>query len=191
MKRAIYILVAVILLVGIFNFVRAQNYDDRADLINRFLEFADQDGDGKLAGFGSYRPNINLVELLGNLGGTATSSDAKARTYQVAGSRHLYVQCNSTETPVMTIKFKGSLANTSGNFDNTTNTTATSSSAEFIEVIDKENRGSIDGDTGVSISEAGTRIFEFNTNGLNWIYATTTSYTSGSSTCWFKEFTNS
>jgi len=189
MKKFIITVVTVALILGASGIVYAQEGDGVMERIANTLERIEEAISGQAELGSRLSPNTIPLLTVGN-DSAATTSDAAAKARNVSEFRHIIVQVQSYETPSMTIKFKGSIADVVGNFDNTTNTAPTTTDSDFIEIVDLENGARYDGDTGITITTSETRLFEINTNGLNWLYATTTSYTSGSTTVWIKPFTN-
>lgn len=94
--------------------------------------------------------------------------------------RHLVVSIASDGggTADATIKCVGSIKDTVPDF---AATRTVNNNFEFIQMIDKQSSGSgLSGDTGVVFSSADDyRIFEVNTNGMNWLGFLPTSGTSG------------
>jgi hypothetical protein len=80
----------------------------------------------------------------------------------------------------MTIKFAGSIADSAPTF---TSSQSSSNQFDYVQVVDLEDGTSYDGDSGVSVTgSADHRMFEINTNLLNWVTAVVTSWTSGTTT---------
>ena len=186
MKKKIFVvIIAVFLLTA--GIVYAQ---PNKGVLERIYDVLVEIKDNTTTAFGFNTDRSSAVELIiSNLGGTSTSSDGLG--IDVAPYKNLKMQCQSTSTPSMTIKVLGSLFDSVNNFDEyATQTESGETGADFILIYDKEDATGYDGDTGYVVSAAETRLFVVNTDGLGQIYATTTSYTSGSSTCWIRPFTN-
>lgn len=116
------------------------------------------------------------------------SSSIGTKAILVTPYRNLVLQIQATSSPTMTIKFRGSISETAPDFDNSTSSVL---KYDNLEIVDLQNSARYDGDTGVAFTGTNeARLFEVNTNGLTWLYATTTAYTAGSTTVQFKPFTN-
>jgi len=89
----------------------------------------------------------------------------------------VFAPANST----FTIKFAGAIGDTG--FDATA-AQATTNVYDFIEVVDLQDGSAIDGDTGVTIDNTtaavNCRLFEVNTNALDYVAVLVTAYTDGS-----------
>jgi hypothetical protein len=102
--------------------------------------------------------------------------------------QHLLFALSSQSSANFTIKFQGSFSKVCPNFG--TAQTATNR-WDYIQVKDYQNNAAIDGDTGVSF--AGTddvRMFELNTNGLNWVCAVITARSAGSANLMLSAYSN-
>jgi len=99
--------------------------------------------------------------------------------------RHAVLSVHTSGNANVTLKFVGALADDSTVAKNNTCPDFSASQSntnmwDYIEVVDLEDGSAIDGDTG--IAPAGTddnRIFEINTNGLDWINAILSSWSAG------------
>lgn len=81
----------------------------------------------------------------------------------------------------LTVKCQGSVSEDAPTFSSAQ---ALANHWDYIDMIDLEDNASIDGDTGVASAGAASdaRIFEVNTNGLNWLNFIVSSRTAGSVT---------
>lgn len=120
-----------------------------------------------------------------------TVMSAKATTgvgtsIDVADHRHLMIEIATASSANLTVKCQGAIGDTAPDF-------ATAQSAsnvwDYIAMVDLQNGQPVEGDTGFSV--AGTddvRLFEINTNGLNWLNFNVTARTAGSVTIKVKQF---
>lgn len=95
--------------------------------------------------------------------------------------RNAVIQVSAPANSTFTIKFAGSIGNSS--FDATA-AQSTTNIYDFVEVIDLQDGSAIDGDTGVTIDNTtaavNCRLFEVNTNSLDYVAVVVTAYTDGS-----------
>lgn len=92
--------------------------------------------------------------------------------------QHILLTLSSQDSANFTVKFQGSQSETMPDFAAAQSAT---NEWDYIQVKDYQDNASIAGDTGVAF--AGTddvRMFEANTNGLNWICARVTARSAGS-----------
>lgn len=108
---------------------------------------------------------------------------------KVTDWEHILITLSSQDSANFTVKFQGSHSDTCPAFGSAQSAT---NEWDYIQIKDYQNNSAIDGDTGVAF--AGTddvRLFEFNTNGLNWVTATITARSAGSANVKFKGYSNS
>lgn len=102
--------------------------------------------------------------------------------------QHLLFALSSQGNANFTVKFQGSFSKTCPDFGSAQSAT---NRWDYIQVKDYQNNAAIDGDTGVSF--AGTddvRMFELNTNGLNWVCAVVTARSAGSVNLMLSAYSN-
>lgn len=107
---------------------------------------------------------------------------------KVTDWEHVLISLSSQSSANFTVKFQGSQSDTCPDFSSAQSAT---NECDYIQVKDYQNNAAIDGDTGVAF--AGTddvRLFEFNTNGLQWVTATITARSAGSANVKFKGYSN-
>jgi hypothetical protein len=132
-------------------------------------------------------PTTDTFKVSTTRGGTAvdiTDTGTGTHTYYLKGKsilvrdfRHNVVAVDFSSTPTMTIKFQGSNQLAAPDFNAAQ---AATNSWDYIEVVDLESGSAIDGDTGVACAgTADHRVFELNTNGINWVSVIITSWTAG------------
>lgn len=101
----------------------------------------------------------------------------KGHALLVRGFRHLVFDFIGTDTAVYTLNIQGSNSEDKPNFENAASLT---NRWDYVQVIDLENATTIDGDVGIAViaNEKG-RQFEVNTNGITWLCANITAWTTG------------
>jgi len=112
--------------------------------------------------------------------GDTTDTDSfhlKGKTIFVDGFEHIGLAANFYGTANFTIKFQGSQSEDMPDFNADQSPT---NRWNYIDIVDLEDKSSIDGDTGISPSGANdNRIFEVNVNNLRWFTAVITAWTAG------------
>jgi hypothetical protein len=95
--------------------------------------------------------------------------------------RNAVISVSAPLNASFTIKFAGSIGDTA--FDATA-AQSTTNVYDFLEVVDLQDGTAIDGDTGVTIDNTtaavNCRLFEVNTNALDYVAVLVTAYTDGS-----------
>ena len=109
----------------------------------------------------------------------------------VENFRHCILALDGFASANMTIKVVGSIGKspTSDDCPDFSAAQAYDNAWDYIEIVDLEDGGIIDGDTGVA--QAGTndhRLFELNINGLKWINVIITAWSAGNITAKVKMF---
>lgn len=111
-----------------------------------------------------------------------TVLSAKAATgigqlINVKDFRHILVSIATSDSANLTVKCVGSIEETCPDF---TAAQAVGNMYDFLELVDYQNGSKIAGDTGIAF--AGTddyRLFEINTNGMEWMTLRVTAYAAG------------
>ena len=119
---------------------------------------------------------------------TAKAATGTGLAMLVSDFQHIMLTLSSASSANFTIKFQGSQSETVPDFSAAQSNT---NRWDYIQVKDLQNAAAIDGDTGVAF--AGTddvRMFEMNTNGLNWACATITAYAAGAVSLRLKSMSN-
>ena len=109
------------------------------------------------------------------------------------------IQCDSFDTAVLevsgegtanlTLQFQGSTSDDAPDFSSAQ---SSANHYDYVQVIDLENNGAIDGDTGIAFAGANDfRIVELNTNNLKWITCKISSYVAGNCTVKVRLFNSS
>ena len=122
-----------------------------------------------------------------------TILDAKATTgigknILVKDYIHLVIAIGTADSANLTVKAVGSLGETAPDFSSAQ---SSDNMYDFIEMVDLQSGSKVTGDTGISF--AGTddfRMFEINTNGLQWLNFKVTARSAGSVTVNLMAFTN-
>lgn len=127
---------------------------------------------------------IRNVTRLENIMTAKTSTDV-GTSLLISDYQNVVISVASSGSASFTIKFQGSIADTCPDFSAAKSVT---NPWEYIQVKDYQNDASINGSTGVTFSGDDCRLFEFNTNGLSWINAVITSYSSGAVTVTCKAY---
>jgi len=99
---------------------------------------------------------------------------------QVRDFRHLIVAIGTASSANLTVKCQGSIQDTVPDF---AAAQSASNMWDYMELVDYQSDAKIAGDTGISF--AGTddfRLFEVNTNGLEWLNFRVTAYAAGNIT---------
>lgn len=129
-------------------------------------------GDGKLG-------NITNQRLLFPILDNVATSTSGVRV-NVGDYRNIICAVDFDAVATMTVKFAGSLADEAPDF---TSSASSSNQFDYVEVIDLEDGSAVDGDTGISVDNTTDhRMFEINTNRLNWFTSVVTSWTAGTTT---------
>jgi len=130
------------------------------------------------------RGDIQAVNITNTGTGTHTFVEHDiGRNIYCGDFRHAVVSVNTSNSANLTLKFVGAVADAYNNLDACPDFSASQSNSnawDYVEVYDLEDGSAIDGDTG--ISPAGTddqRMFEINTNGLDWINCIITAWSAG------------
>ena len=117
----------------------------------------------------------------------AQSANGASTPKFVKDERHLLVQVDMVGF-TGTLKFCGSLQESIPDFSASQSAT---NSFDRIAVKDYQDASTIAGDTGISgTATTDSRIFEVNSNGLNWFGAVVSSYTAGSINVKFIPYNN-
>jgi len=119
--------------------------------------------------------------------------NAKAATgigqlINVKDFRHIIVAIGTADSANLTVKCVGSIEETAPDF---TAAQSVSNMYDFLEMVDYQDGSKIAGDTGIAF--AGTddfRMFEINTNGLEWLTFRVTARSAGSVTVKILVFRN-
>lgn len=101
---------------------------------------------------------------------------------------HAVASIHTTGSANFTLKFAGSIQESSPNFANAQSPT---NAYDFVRLVDLDDGTAIAGDTG--ISSAGTdvnRLVEININALRWITARVTAHSAGAITVKIRLYTN-
>jgi hypothetical protein len=124
------------------------------------------------------RQVVHYANILDAKAATGASKTIFARDF-----RNAVVAVNAPANASFTIKFAGSIGDTAPDF---TSAQSASNNYDFVEVIDLQDGAAIDGDTGVTIDNTtvvvNNRMFEINTNALDWVCVIVSAYTDGSVT---------
>jgi hypothetical protein len=119
--------------------------------------------------------------------------DAKAATgigqnILVKDFRHLVVAIRTADSANLTVKAVGSIEETAPNF---AVAQSVSNMYDFMEMVDLQSGAKVTGDTGISFSGTDDyRLFEVNTNGLQWLNFRVTARSAGSVTVDLMAFNN-
>lgn len=119
---------------------------------------------------------------------SAKAATGTGTAMNVEDFRHAVLALVGAGTSVLTVKIQGSIQKERPDFSAAQSAT---NQWDYVQIIDLEDASAIDGDSGVALAadEAG-RQFEVNTNGLVWLCATVTAYTSGNVTILATAFGN-
>lgn len=111
----------------------------------------------------------------------AKAATGASNTIYCADFRNATVSVSAPLNTSLTIKVVGAIGDTAPDFSSAQSTTNV---YDFIEVVDLQDGYAIDGDTGITIDNTtaavNCRMFEVNTNALDWFAVVVTSYTDGS-----------
>ena len=131
--------------------------------------------------------NITLDGSTGNgVGGATGIIYSFIQPIFVKDFRHILASLASDNSAAMTVKCVGSIDKDCPDFDLAR---SVDNHFEFIQMIDKEDLAAVDGDTGLVLSGTDDfRIFEINTNGLNWLSFIPTAGTAGDITIKVRPF---
>jgi len=100
--------------------------------------------------------------------------------------RHITASIDLADSPNMTIKCVGSIANDAPDFEAAQ---SASNPYDFLQLIDLQDGNSIDGDTGITVAgSADNRTVNVNTDGLKWISFRITTRSAGNATVKVKGF---
>lgn len=132
--------------------------------------------------------DANTVKIATTLSGTAiTTTDAgtgthtavlKSKVILVEDFRHLSLSWHTANSANLTTKVQGSNQE-DVNFENAASST---NRWEYIQVVNKEDGSTIDGDTGIAPTSAGTDDnfnFAINVDGLMWVSLDVTAWVAG------------
>ena len=124
------------------------------------------------------RQVINYPNVLDAKASTGASKVIFARDF-----RNAVVAVSAPVNSTFTIKFAGAIGDTAPDF---TSAQSSTNIYDFLQVVDLQSGSAIAGDTGVTIDNTGAdvnnRMFEINTNAVDWICIIVSSYTDGSVT---------
>lgn len=111
---------------------------------------------------------------------TSTSTNGAGTKIDVGLYRGVACAMDTERTSSYTLKFAGSLSDTAPDFNSAA---SVSNQWDYIEVVDVEDGNTIDGDTGLTyVNQEDHRMFEVNTNRLNWLTAILSSVTQPTTT---------
>jgi len=103
------------------------------------------------------------------------------------GFRNIIVKIGTSSSADMTVKFKGAITTETDTAPDFTAAQSETNQWDYIEVIDLENGSTIDGDTGVTLSGTDDyRIFEYNTNHLDYVTIEISAYVAGTITAYIQ-----
>lgn len=95
--------------------------------------------------------------------------------------RNAVIQVTAPLNSTFTIKIAGAIGDVAPDL---TAVQSTTNAYDFLEVVDLQDGATIDGDTGITITDAtaavNTRMFEVNTNAIDYVGVIVSSYTDGS-----------
>lgn len=118
---------------------------------------------------------------------TAKAATGIGAPMLVADFKNVMLQLIGTGTAVFTVKFQGSYSDEMPDFVSAQSDT---NAWDYVEVVDLQDGTVIDGDTGITFSAADVRNVELNTNGMQWVCARITAFTSGALTVKLKAYDN-
>lgn len=111
---------------------------------------------------------------------SAKAATGIGQLINVKDFRHIIVAIGTASSANLTVKCVGSIEETCPTF---TAAQSVSNMYDFLEMVDYQSGSKITGDTGIAF--AGTddfRLFEVNTNGLEWLTFRVTAWSAGSVT---------
>jgi len=101
----------------------------------------------------------------------------KGKAFFTDGFEHIQLALDTVNSGNFTLKVQGSNSELAPDF-NAAQTAI--NSWDYIDIVDLEDKSSIDGDTGVSVSGSDDhRMFEINVNALRWTSIVITAWTAG------------
>lgn len=118
----------------------------------------------------------------------ATASGGKIIDVSDFRNAVISVATDGGSDAALTVKFAGSIEDTSPTF---TSAQSVTNMFDYIQVIDLEDGSSVDGDTGFAVATADAyKQYEANINSLKWFTAVITARTEGEVTVKLKVFNN-
>lgn len=110
----------------------------------------------------------------------AKAATGPSKTILCSDFRNAVIAVTAAANTTLTIKFAGAIGETAPDFSAAQSAT---NRYDFVEVIDLQDGSAIDGDTGVLIDNTtvavNNRMFEVNTNALDYVCVIVTAYTDG------------
>lgn len=120
----------------------------------------------------------------------AVTATAVCTALNVSDFRTITVAVAASNSPNLKLFFQGAVGATAPNFATTRSAT---NIWDYIEVIDLQDGTAIDGDTGITLTSGGyigIRLFEVNTNGIDWLSVNATAFVAGIVTAKASVYTN-
>lgn len=116
----------------------------------------------------------------------AQAVNAVSELQNVDNARHIVIAADSENNAALTLRIKGSIADTPPDFSAAQ---AAGNQWDYIELKDLESGASLDGSAGLVLSGTDDhRMFELNTNGLKWMAAEVSGRTAGAITVIVRSF---
>jgi len=117
-----------------------------------------------------------VVDITGTGTGTHTLH-LKGKIVFADGFEHIQLALDTANSGNFTLKVQGSNSEDAPDFNKVQTAI---NSWDYIDIVDLEDKGSIDGDTGISVSGTDDhRMFEINVNALRWVSVVITAWTAG------------
>ena len=136
----------------------------------------------------STTPGGSAVDITDTGTGTHTwYREREGDNIDVNEFRHIEVSIDLENSPDVTIKCVGAITDSLPSF---LNPQTVSNRYDFIQVVDKEDAATIDGDTGIAFAASGNRQVVVNVDGLSFITFKTLNYKAGDITIKMKGFRN-
>ena len=116
-----------------------------------------------------------LLNIFAAKGATGTGTAHKMESYD-----RIFFRFGTASSANLTVKFQMSMSNDKPDFSAAQSAT---NHWDYVDVIDAQDGGSVDGDTGVALTGTDDfRLFEVNSGTARWICATITARSAGTLT---------
>lgn len=127
---------------------------------------------------------MDTQDIIKILDGAVATGGVNAQL--VENFQHLMLSIDMDDTPTMTLKVQGSIADAEPVW---TDASSKTNQWSYIQIKDLADASTVNGATGVASSgTAVSRLFEVNVNGLKWLNVIVTAYTAGKAYAFMKPF---